>query len=213
MEPWAKRLQQLVNNHPASAIEISKSLGMSHSYINNLLNGHTSPSLAALKKFAAFFDTSVASFFTASTLGISIPLFTETVTKADAAIIQDRLAGKIKEASDIEEKYRCIDSPWSLSRCAVALLIEGATMAVGDQGYPPESIVFFEPGEPNDCRQQPTLFCKSGTILFRHFDSGYLRPLNSQFPAEPVGGWRPIARAVASIRLFPLPDIYKPGSQ
>ena len=207
MPPWSKRLRQLVEDYPDSAIGISRSMGKSHSYINNLLTGRLTPSLAALEDIAQFFDVPMASFFTEAGGVGTIPLITENLPKADVQKIKARLTGT---RNDNLADYPLIYSPWTLSNQAIALRVEGSIMASGDQGYAQDTIVFFEPASADECHQQPTLFHKSGRLLFRQFDTGFMRPLNPQFPAEAISAWQPLAVAVASMKLFPLPDNYLP---
>ena len=207
MQPWSKRLRQLVDDYPDSAIGISRSMGKSHSYINNLMTGSLTPSLAALEDIAQFFDVPMASFFTETGSVGTIPLITESLPKAEAQKVKARLTGT---RSDNLADYPLIHSPWTLSKQAIALRVEGSIMAAGNQGYLPDTIVFFEQVSADQCHQQPTLFYKNGRLLFRQFDTGYMRPLNPQFPAETIGNWQPLAIAVASMMLSPLPDNYLP---
>ena len=210
MELWSQHLQQLVKGHNLSAQQISLTLGLSHAYVHNLMLGHITPSLAVLQKLADFFDVPLASFFTDHQPGLTLPLYRENLPVREAKKLHAWLSGNEK-LLEKQAEVPTIQCPWPIKKSGIALIIEGSLMCNGSDGYPPEAIVIFEPATASNCQQKPTLFYKSGKIRFRHYDSGYMRPLNPQFPAESADGWHPIACAIAKMCLSPLPDSLQSG--
>ena len=214
MDHWKDRLTTLMAEHGVSEIQLSRALGKSHAYINHLMKGRVGPSISILQTIADHFGIALSSFFAAHDGGTGRPVFTLNGVQDNGLMIHLADNGfipksrmKQKTTADVQAVAPC---PWELPVSAFFLLMTDNTMDEGskEQSYPQGSLVAFVPVEKEPPAPKLALFYDGNDIIFRCLEGGYIRTLNPQYPAEKLGSkraWKPMAAAVGTLTINPLP--------